>query len=128
MNNNQRKTETDSKRSKRIFLRVNASELKRIRSRARKAGISVSAYMRNAALRHPKTCTVIEVDADGLRKAYADLKHAGSNINQCARALNTYGSDALPASTVVSAARRVGDAAGAIADVLAAARGVGGAR
>ncbi|MCF6413239.1 gamma carbonic anhydrase family protein [Collinsella ihumii] len=65
----------------RIDVRVTQREYQRIKSRARKAGIGMSAYMRSRALSDPKGALTINVDADELKKAYADLKRAGSNIN-----------------------------------------------
>lgn len=106
----------------RIDVRVTQREYQRIKSRARKAGIGMSAYMRSRALSDPKGALTINVDADELKKAYADLKRAGSNINQCARALNTYGQRGCSEERAVTVMQHVSAAADAVAAALAIAR------
>lgn len=106
----------------RIDVRVTHREYQRIKSRARKAGIGMSAYMRFRALNDPKGVCTINVDADELKKAYANLKRAGSNINQCARALNTYGQKGCSEERVVAAIRHVSAAADAVAAALVVVR------
>ena len=99
-------------RRRRIYVRVTENELARIRSRARKAGMSISAFARTRLLG----------DIAELRKAFADLKHAGSNLNQCARALNTFGADGDSAANTDREVRRVSAAADNICALISAAR------
>lgn len=80
-------------RRRRIYVRVTENEFARIRSRARKAGMSISAFARTRLLGDAEARPTLDIDIAELRKAFADLKHAGSNLNQCARALNTFGAD-----------------------------------
>lgn len=106
----------------RIDVRVTRHEYQRIKSRARKAGIGISAYMRSRALNDPKNVRTINVDTDELKKAYANLKRAGSNINQCARALNTYGQRGCSEERAAAAIQHVSAAADAVAAALVVVR------
>lgn len=109
-------------RRRRIYVRVTEKELARIRSRARKAGMSISAYTRMKTLGDQEMRPTVDLDIAELRKAFADLKHAGSNLNQCARALNTFGADEDSAANTDRAVRRVSAAADNICALIAAAR------
>lgn len=64
----------------------------------------------------------LDIDIAEPRKAFADLKHAGSNLNQCARALNTFGADGDSAVNTDRAVRRVSAAADNICALISAAR------
>lgn len=110
-------------RRRRIYVRVTESELTRIRSRARKAGMSISAFARMRLLGDAEARPTLDIDIAELRKAFADLKHAGSNLNQCARALNTFGADGDSAASTDRAVRRVSVAADNICALISAARG-----
>lgn len=109
-------------RRRRIYVRVTENELTRIRSRACKAGMSISAYTRMKALGDQEARPTADLDIAELRKAFADLKHAGSNLNQCARALNTFGADEDSAANTDRAVRRVSAAADNICALIAAVR------
>lgn len=109
-------------RRRRIYVRVTENELTRIRSRARKAGMSISAYTRMKTLGDQEARPTVDLDIAELRKAFADLKHAGSNLNQCARALNTFGADEDSAANTDRAVRRVSAAADNICALIAAVR------
>lgn len=109
-------------RRRRIYVRVTENELTRIRSRARKAGMSISAFARMKLLGDAEARPTLDIDIAELRKAFADLKHAGSNLNQCARALNTFGADGDSAASTDRAVRRVSVAADNICALIAAAR------
>ncbi len=109
-------------RRRRIYVRVTENELTRIRSRACKAGMSISAYTRMKTLRDQEARPTVDLDIAELRKAFADLKHAGSNLNQCARALNTFGADEDSAANTDRAVRRVSAAADNICALIAAVR------
>lgn len=109
-------------RRRRIYIRVTEDELDRVRSGSRKAGMSISAYTRMKTLGNQETRPTLDLDIAELRKAFADLKHAGSNLNQCARVLNTFGADGDSAASTDRAARRVSAAADNICALIAAAR------
>lgn len=109
-------------RRRRIYVRVTENELTRIRSRACKAGMSISAYTRMKMLGDQEARPTVDLDIAELRKAFADLKHAGSNLNQCARALNTFGADEDSAANTDRAVRRVSAAADNICALIAAVR------
>lgn len=109
-------------RRRRIYVRVTEKELAHIRSRARKTGMSISAYTRMKTLGDQETRPTVDLDIAELRKAFADLKHAGSNLNQCARALNTFGADEDSAANTDRTVRRVSAAADNICALIAAAR------
>ena len=109
-------------RRRRIYVRVTENELTRIRSRACKAGMSISAYTRMKPLGDQEARPTADLDIAELRKAFADLKHAGSNLNQCARALNTFGADEDSAANTDRAVRRVSAAADNICALIAAVR------
>lgn len=109
-------------RRNRLYVRVDGRELKRIRARARRAGMGVSAYVRMKALGDGEGRPPVDVDADELRKAFANLKHAGSNLNQCSRAINTYGADKSSIKRAMGAIERVSEAADKISTALTMAR------
>lgn len=109
-------------RRRRIYVRVTENELTRIRSRACKAGMSISAYTRMKTPGDQEARPTADLDIAELRKAFADLKHAGSNLNQCARALNTFGADEDSAANTDRAVRRVSAAADNICALIAAVR------
>lgn len=109
-------------RRRRIYVRVTEGELGRIRSRARKAGMSISAFARMRLLGDVEARPALDIDIAGLRKAFADLKHAGSNLNQCAHVLNTFGADGDSAASTDRAIRSVSAAADNICALIAAVR------
>ena len=76
-------------RTSRLNVRLTAEEHARIGQRASAAGLTVSEYMRRAALQDGDR-PVIRTDAERLRAVYRNLRHAGANLNQCARELNTH--------------------------------------
>lgn len=84
--------------------------------------MTVSSYVWHSAL-GDREAPSIEVDAVALRKAHVNLKRAGTNINQIARALNTYGAGGAPTVAIDSALSSVATAADAEAEVLSLVRG-----
>lgn len=110
-------------RRKRVYVRVTEKELSRIRACARRAGMSVSAYTRMRALGDGDTRPTVDLDAAELRKAFADLKHTGSNLNQCTRVLNTFGAHEDSEASAKRAMRSVSAAADSICALLAVVRG-----
>lgn len=109
-------------RRRRIYVRVTEKELARIRARARRAGMNISAFARMRLLNDIEARPALDLDVAELRKAFADLKHAGSNLNQCASALNTFGADGDSAANTDRAVRRVFAAADNICALISAAR------
>ena len=109
-------------RRRRIYVRVTENELARIRARARRAGTSMSAFARMRLLGDAEARPALDIDIAELRKAFADLKHAGSNLNQCARALNTFGADGDSAANTDRTVHRVSAAADNICALISAAR------
>lgn len=110
-----------SHRNRRLEVRVTERERAAISARSRRAGLTASEYVRRRALGddgRPR----LDVDAAALSKALADLKHAGSNVNQIARALNARGAQGAPAGAVGSALARLGDAASLVSAALAIVR------
>jgi hypothetical protein len=78
-----------SKRSKaRLGLRLRAEECEAISSRARRAGLTVSEYVRRRSLEYT-IGPIISIDVGELKLLHTQLKRIGGNINQIARAVNT---------------------------------------
>lgn len=65
-------------RINRLLVVVNASERKAIEARAAAAGLSVSAYLRAAALGHPIRSSLDHVAVDELMKLNADQARLGN--------------------------------------------------
>lgn len=101
-----------------LNIRVTEAEHRAVASRTRKSGLTLSAYVRRCTHKGG-AAAMPAVDADELRRAYANLKRAGSNINQCAHALNTYGREGCSEERAISAMQHVSAAADAVADALA---------
>lgn len=108
-------------RTSRIDVRVTLRERAAIIARSRRAGVTASAYLRSRALSSSETPR-IDIDAGELRHAYADLKRAGSNVNQIARALNTYGGGAVPVARIESALLTIESAADDVSRLLSVLR------
>ena len=81
-NENQEVQLTNSNKDIRISFRVSKAEYQQIEAKADKAGMSISAYVRTAALRH--RITVV----DGLKEFTIQLKGIGRNLNQLATLAN----------------------------------------
>lgn len=73
----------------RLNIRLTADELVAIKSRARKSGIGISEYVRCRCLRSINRPAII-ADAETLKAMYANLRHCGGNLNQCASAINRH--------------------------------------
>lgn len=114
-------TDADDRRyGAQLHLRLAASDAVIIRERAGAAGLSISAYVRRASLAGGAPAAAADVRE--LRPLYAELRRCGNNVNQIARALNSYGpcgaGDAAVAASLASLER----ACGAIAAAMEAAR------
>lgn len=73
---------TKNQKEKRITFRVSESEYQQIESKAEKAGMTVSAYVRAASLKHKITVV------DGLKEFTIQLKAMGRNLNQLVKLAN----------------------------------------
>lgn len=107
-------------RSAQVHLRLTANEAARMRERAEASGLWLSAYIRRAALSGGVPAPA--ADARELRPLYAELRRCGSNVNQIARALNTYGADGAGDAAVASALAALERACDAVTDAMRAAR------
>lgn len=108
------------KRTARFGLRLTEAEADRIRERAEASGLSAAAYIRRSALSGGEPAPV--ADARELRPLYTELRRCGSNVNQIARALNTYGAEGAGDAAVAPALAALERACDAVADAMRAAR------
>lgn len=104
-------------RSAQVHLRLTSDEAARMRERAEASGLGLSAYIRRASLSGGGPAPV--ADARELRPLYAELRRCGSNVNQIARALNTYGAGDAAVASALAALERACDA---VTDAMRAAR------
>ena len=103
-----------------IHLRISERDAALMRERAQAAGLDLSAYVRRCALAGGAPAPA--ADARELRPIYAELRRCGNNVNQIARAFNTYGIGGVPAADVARAVAELERAAQAVADAMEAAR------
>ena len=108
------------KREAQVHLRLTENDAARMRERAAAAGMGLSAYIRRTALSGDRPEPV--ADARELRPLYAELRRCGSNVNQIARALNTYGAEGAGDAAVASALAALERACDAVADAMHAVR------
>lgn len=73
----------------RINVRLSVTERDVLRRRAKLAGVTVSEYVRRRAL-NDGDGVVVNVDESELKKLFVQFRRAGSNLNQCARELDTH--------------------------------------
>lgn len=78
--------------------RVTDSEQRLLRKKAKRAGLSVSEYVRNAAVYGDRPITVI--DTKPLVRLNWELTKHGTNLNQMMKFLNTYGEKAYDTDEV----------------------------
>lgn len=78
-----------SQKDARLNVRLTKQEHATVLLRAKKAGLTASEYVRRAALQDTDR-PIIRTDVDLLQDIYRNLRRAGSNLNQCARELNTH--------------------------------------
>ena len=71
-----------------LGVRLSHAQHKAIKERAEATGLTVSDYVRIRCTTDPEG-PVIKTDVETLRRVHANLRRAGSNLNQVARALNT---------------------------------------
>ena len=96
-------------RDKQVKVYVTEKERKELKSRALKCGMRVSDYVRYALI-YSNDLTVVTIDLSKLDRAYKELYRQGVNLNQLARALNTYGADACSREAVESVLEKQCDA------------------
>lgn len=88
------KSASEKTGGKRLNVRVSEAEHAAISARAAEARTTISEYVRKRALRDERGPRPIEVDARELQRIYRDLRHAGGNLNQVCRWLNSHRSTA----------------------------------
>ena len=88
----------DGNRDRIVKVCVTDAEAARLRARAAAAGRSVSSYMRARCLAGGEERVVPALDTRELRPLYQELRRCGNNLNQIARALNSFGPGAVPGS------------------------------
>lgn len=71
-----------------LGVRLTRKQHREIKDRAKASGLTVSDYVRIRCTTDPEG-PVIKTDAETLRRMHANLRRAGSNLNQVARELNT---------------------------------------
>lgn len=114
--------ERSGRRDAQVHLRLTDADAERMRARAAAAGMSLSAYIRRAALGDGAPAPSPAADARELRPLYGELRRCGSNVNQIARALNTYGAEGAGDAAVASALASLERACDAVTDAMRAAR------
>lgn len=112
----------DGNRDRIVKVCVTAAEAARLRARASAAGRSVSSYMRTRCLASSEERVAPALDTGELRPLYQELRRCGNNLNQIARALNSFGPGAVPESAIESALGALGAATDAVAAALSRAR------
>lgn len=75
------------RKSSTLKVRVNDEEMSKIKSKANQWGVTVSQYLRDAALKHEVTKMIITNNSD-LNLLTAEVNKIGCNLNQIARRLN----------------------------------------
>lgn len=98
------------------------SEARRIRARAAASGLTLSSYLRRSALADGMPREPI-MDMRALQPIYLELRREGGNLNQIARALNSFGAKGATAAQVRSAVSAVDAVAALVADEMRRARG-----
>lgn len=92
MKGNRKRLMLESK-DKAILIRVTEKERATLKRKARKFRMPMSELVR-LALIHSDLLTVISIDVAPLRELCYELTKQGTNLNQLARMMNTYGADA----------------------------------
>lgn len=84
-------SEAQRRSRRRVNIRLNEKEFTELEERAERAGVSISGYVKAAALGAPmprRTTRPISVDRTAVLKLLAELGRIGSNVNQTAKANN----------------------------------------
>lgn len=81
------------RKDKGIFIRVSENERRALKRKAKKCGLTVSEYVRQALI-HSDSATVVLLDTLPFEEMLSELRKQGANLNQWMKYLNTYGGDA----------------------------------
>lgn len=100
-----------------IDIRVSPREHAAIQQRAHAAGVSMSQYLRQRALRDTNR-PIIKTDIQTLREIYRLLRNASNNLNQCTRALNAGLKNSQQLSELYDSLSAVEHASNTVADFL----------
>ena len=103
-------------KSARIYIRVAPHERDLLRKKAKRAGLSVSDYVRKMLIHGDCNVTVISTDA--LDAIDLELTRRGTNLNQMVKFLNTYGERACDADEVARVLDRETDALDKVGEAL----------
>lgn len=76
-------------RDARLQIRCSRAERHAIEQWAKKAGLTVSEFVRTRCTADPQGPTIV-ADAESLRELYIGLRKIGGNLNQIAHVLNAY--------------------------------------
>lgn len=107
-----------ARREKAILLRLSSSEYTRLKRKAAKMGMNVSAYIRFAAI-ESDNLQIITIDTTPLERLNYELTKQGVNLNQLMKFLNSYGVDAYNAQETSRILAREGNAFLQVMDALA---------
>lgn len=105
----------------RINVRLSVAERDVLRRRAELAGVTVSEYVRRRALSDGDR-VVINVDGSELKKLFVQFRRAGSNLNQCARELNTHHNPACVNDALLNAFDSVSKASEDVSNFISESR------
>lgn len=117
------KSASEKAGGKRLNIRVSEAEHAAISAKAAEAQTTISEYVRKRALRDEQGPRPVEVDIGELQKIYRDLRHAGGNLNQLCRWLNSHRSTAaIMENEIKSALEATQCASSQVADFIAKVR------
>lgn len=102
----------------RLNVRMSADERDALQRRAELAGMTASEYVRRRSLADGDR-PVVKVDDGEVRRLFVQLRRAGSNLNQCARELNTHHNPAVLGVTLDDAISSVAKASRDVSDFIA---------
>lgn len=105
------------KRDKVIRSRVTSSEREMLRRKAKKMKMTISDYIRFAAI-EADNLNVVTIDTTPLERLGYELTKQGVNLNQLMKFLNSYGVDAYNAQETSRMLAREGDAFLRVMDAL----------
>lgn len=111
----------DPNEPQRFELRLTAYEKNRLRINAARAGLSIASYVRKTAV-YGKEPSPVNIDLNELVRLNFELRKEGANLNQIARALNTYGMAATNLSLLGAVMEKISLIADEAARIVAAVR------
>lgn len=107
------------RRDKAILIRMTDNELKTLKRKARKIGMTTSDYVRQSLI-HSRDGTINVIDTTSLRDAVFELTKQGVNLNQFMKFLNTYEVKAFDAERAKQVLSRECDLLLVVEDALSA--------